>query len=86
MAQHHYRHKKRGTAYTELGRGHLNCADPAFDRKEVVIYQSKDTGSLEVRPVSEFDDGRFERFIPCHVSPCVKTEDCLSRGYCMLAL
>lgn len=55
-----WRHKKRGTTYTEMGRARLQVDGP-LDMADVVIYQSNTDGSMWVRPVTEFEDGRFER-------------------------
>lgn len=55
-----WRHKKRGTFYTEIGRGRMQCTGPIYDMLPVVIYQSESDGSLWVRFESEFEDGRFE--------------------------
>jgi hypothetical protein len=56
-----WRHVKRGTVYTEIGRGKLQCAaNELLDDKPVVIYRGED-GALWVRGVTEFEDGRFER-------------------------
>jgi hypothetical protein len=55
-----WRHKKRGTIYTEIGRGQFQCEGSSLDYEEVVIYESE-RGQLWVRPVAEFDDGRFEK-------------------------
>jgi hypothetical protein len=55
-----WRHKKRGTAYTEVGRGFASISQmPIEDHTAVVIYRGED-GILWVRNAVEFDDGRFE--------------------------
>lgn len=53
-----WRHIKRGTTYTEIGRGKFQVHRGLSDLN-VVIYQGDD-GQFWVRPESEFDDGRFE--------------------------
>jgi hypothetical protein len=55
-----WRHKKRGSIYRIIGRGHMQINVPEVDMVEVVIYQSVTDESIWVRPVSEFEDGRFE--------------------------
>lgn len=47
-----HRHKKGGQ-YRLLARGILEA-----DRSEVAIYDDKD-GTIWVRPLAEFEDGRF---------------------------
>lgn len=55
-----WRHKKRGTTYVELHRAELQHADPRFDCLPLVVYQCEKDGRVWVRPVDEFEDGRFE--------------------------
>lgn len=56
-----WRHKKRGTEYTEIARGKIQNAFGAFlaDDHEMVVYRGDD-GLIWVRPTAEFEDGRFE--------------------------
>jgi hypothetical protein len=66
-----HRHKVRGGKYRILFEGHFNYSMPKgadsqcpdLDREPVVIYESE-SGSKEVRLVSEFYDGRFEKLTP----------------------
>lgn len=60
-----WRHKKRGTEYTEIGRGIFQIAAETSiaDEEPVVIYRGDDN-RLWVRPVAEFEDGRFEELQP----------------------
>jgi hypothetical protein len=50
-----YRHIKSGKFYFEIGRGLLES-----NLTPVVIYKHENSEMLWVRPISEFDDGRFE--------------------------
>jgi hypothetical protein len=59
-SQNKWKHKKRGTIYTEVARGIFQCTGSLLDEESVVIYQGED-GKFWVRPVAEFEDGRFER-------------------------
>jgi hypothetical protein len=56
-----WKHKKRGTVYTEIGRGGLQSADTAKldDGDVMVVYQGED-GEIWIRAEYEFLDGRFE--------------------------
>lgn len=54
------RHKKRGSFYVVVDHGEVQTDRPLTDHAKVVVYRSEDDYSLWVRPVSEFEDGRFE--------------------------
>lgn len=50
-----WRHVKTGGLYQEIARGRLEA-----DETPVVIYVAESDHRVWVRPVAEFDDGRFE--------------------------
>ena len=59
-----WRHVKRGTEYTEIGRAELQAANgPVAEGNILVIYRGDD-GRLWSRREDEFADGRFERVAP----------------------
>lgn len=54
-----HRHVKRGSKYRLEGYGEIQTGAPIGDYCKVAIYSAED-GCVWVRPVSEFEDGRFE--------------------------
>lgn len=52
-------HKSKGT-YTVLATGNMQTSVPINDYEPVTVYQSEADGSVWVRPVEEFEDGRFD--------------------------
>jgi hypothetical protein len=55
-----WRHKKRGTTYTEVCRAQLQAMEPAPEGHVLIVYRSDDDGRYWARPAGEFLDGRFE--------------------------
>lgn len=53
-------HKKRGTVYEIVGDGTAQCDRPIVDNDPLRCYQDPLDGHLYFRPISEFEDGRFE--------------------------
>ena len=53
------RHIKRGSEYDVLGQAMLQTSTPLTDMETMIVYRGDD-GQMWVRPVSEFEDGRFE--------------------------
>lgn len=56
-----WRHRKRGTEYELLGEADLQTEKPLTDYAVVAVYRDVVSGRLWVRPIDEFNDGRFER-------------------------
>lgn len=54
-----YRHVKRGSSYTLLGRAELQSSTALSEGTVLAIYADRDCERLWARPVSEFFDGRF---------------------------
>lgn len=52
-------HKKRGTVYETVGEADVQCGRPIAEGDRVMVYRDAYSGHLYVRPVAEFNDGRF---------------------------
>lgn len=66
--QERYRHKKRGSVVTVIGKAGVQAAAPISEltwpgerQQYVVVYRHNEDGQLWVRTVEEFHDGRFDR-------------------------
>lgn len=59
-----WRHVRTGGTYQELGRARMQADVPdglsVSDMAPVVVYRAERGGHIWVRPVAEFEDGRFE--------------------------
>jgi hypothetical protein len=55
-----WRHKKRGSTYTEVDRALLQAATGPVGEGAVLVIYRDDQGRLWARQESEFEDGRFE--------------------------
>lgn len=56
----HWRHRKRGTVYAEVGLARLQTDEPLSDMQEVLVYRDVNDGRLWARTPAMFHDGRFE--------------------------
>jgi hypothetical protein len=54
-----FRHLKRGSTYTVVGRAELQSAVPIAEGAELTIYRCEGDDRLWARPTAEFTDGRF---------------------------
>ena len=65
-----WRHKKRGTLYTEVGIAFLqtSSAQPLADGMAMMVYRDED-GTLWTRQFDEFHDGRFQGVMPAADAP-----------------
>lgn len=83
-----YLHKKRGTTYHRLGDAPLQCAAPftAAEGAIFTVYMSEADGKLYVRPINEFDDGRFQELAEPgtlkgdELNPPPEVKDWMKRG------
>jgi hypothetical protein len=57
------RHVRRGTIYDLVCVASIQTDTPLNDYDQVMVYRGED-GQTWVRPLSEFNDGRFEPVIP----------------------
>ena len=56
-----WRHKKRGTVYTEVCRAHLQTAQrSSLDDLSILVVYRGENGQMWAREESEFEDGRFD--------------------------
>lgn len=67
------RHLKLGSTYKVVGVSSLQAAISQSENDQLVIYQPEagDTNRLWARPLTEFQDGRFEQLEPLPASPPV---------------
>lgn len=83
-------HVARGTHYDVVGRGKIQSDAPLSDMDSVVVYVSRDDGSIWARRESEFLDGRFVSvpggsMLPPEKTPWTPPENA-GEGYVCLGL
>lgn len=54
-----YTHATRGSTYTKLAIGTAQTTNPISDNEKLVAYLDKN-GEYWFRPITEFEDGRFQ--------------------------
>lgn len=55
------RHLKRGSEYAVIGEASVQASSDIAEGDRVMVYRGLTTDQLYVRPVTEFNDGRFEK-------------------------
>lgn len=58
-----HKHLKRGSFYHEVATGSVQSSRPIIEGDRLTIYLAED-GTWWLRPVDEFNDGRFEKLKP----------------------
>lgn len=59
-----YWHVKTNGVYEIIGKGNMQTAEPTRDLTQVVVYRAPGCSQLWIRPLDEFNDGRFEKLSP----------------------
>jgi hypothetical protein len=73
------KHVKRQSTYKVVTEALVQTDVPLKDYDRVMVYQSEKDGSFWVRPISEFEDGRFQNIeevkVPAILEPLVPLSD-----------